>query len=136
MATLVRFPTGGVLPPPSNDENARKLPGEPVRDLGALIAWLRKTKHRNKRPGARRGFKTYEQTALDFVAFQMVESYGFPDWRGYEMAEWAYDVLRDGLPALTPARAQAWLLEQLEEEDANDPIDWRPELEEYFRRDE
>lgn len=146
MTALVRFPTGGALPPASNDENARKLPGRPVRGWDSLLRWLREhPEARNSRPDTYKDgrgrtvntttTKNMWETALDFVAFQMVESYGFPDWRGHEVAEWAYEVIRDGRPRLSERAAREWLSEQLQEEDADDPVDWRGELEEYFRRD-
>jgi hypothetical protein len=146
VTALVRFPTGGALPQPANDDNAKKLPGCPVRGWDSLLAWLRAhPEYRNSEPGVYKdgqgrvvnttNTKSMRDTALDFVAFQMVEANSFPDWRRHEVAEWAYDIMRNGYPKLSERLAREWLREQTQEEDANDPIDWRPELEEYFKRD-
>lgn len=141
--------TGKVAAPAkaANDANVNARPGRPVRGWDSLLRWLREhPEARNSEPGVYKdgrgrvinttNTKNIWETALDFVAFQMVESNGFPDWRGHEVSEWAYDVMRNGYPKLSERGAREWLSERLEEEDANDPIDWRPELEEYFNRGE
>jgi hypothetical protein len=131
---------------PANDTNVKVRPGAPVDSWRRLLEWLRAGKHRNTEPGARghgspRTTKTYEATALDFVAKILTDNQGFDDWRGHEFAEEWYELIRNGQKALTAKSAREliaeWKSEYMELEFTvreSGVYDLRPELEEYFDR--
>lgn len=128
MTALVRFPTGGALPPPSNDENATpKLPR--IVSWRAAMAWLA------KQPFARRkSTKARRELLLDFYVFWTTD--GLQDSKAWELRQDMAELLRNGCKPARPSDFERECKERMEDDvhatDPDDLFDLRGELESFF----
>jgi hypothetical protein len=126
------------VPKSANQDCINKRPGKPVTEWDHVLKWLRANGKRTTRmvgwgDTARARKSSLAESAFDFCAHLRVQEMCFDDWRGHEMAEWAFDIFRDGAPKMTAQAMDDWFTEKLEEwDDSDGPLDYRDELEEYF----